>query len=162
MKLYELTGAFNDIFNLLESDDELNLDALEDTLQSIEGAIEYKASNIVRMILSLEKSAEAFGSEARRLADKAKATENKIKWLKNYLLQAMEATAKDKIQTDVGTISRRKSPASVFVVMEKDIPGKYWYTPPQVLDKKLLLEDLKAGVNVPGAELRQGYHIRIT
>lgn len=161
MKLYELTGAFNDIFNLLESDEEVDLQTLEDTLQSIEGAIEQKAGGIARIILSLQKTAEAFGSEAQRLAEKKRTTENKVKWLKDYLIAAMTATAKEKILTDVGTVSRRKSPASIKVLDPFEVPASYWYTPPPELDKKSILEDLKRGASIPGVELHQGYHIRI-
>lgn len=161
MKLYELTGAFNEIFNMLESDDELNYQALEDTLQAIEGAIEEKAGGIAKMIKSLEAQAEGFDKEAKRLADKKRTVENKIKWLKDYLLQTMEATVKDKIQTDIGTVRRQKSPAGVSVIDPQQIPQNYWYTPEPELDKKLVLADLKKGVNIPGVELRQGYHIRI-
>jgi hypothetical protein len=161
LKLYELTGAFNDIFNLLESDDELNFDALEDTLQSLEGAIEYKAGGVAKMIKSLEAEAKGFDEEAKRLAEKKKTAENKAKWLKDYLLQAMEALAKDKIKTDIGTVSRRKSPAGVYVDAEKLIPSRFWYQPEPQLDRRALLEDLKQGIEIPGAALRQGYHIRI-
>ncbi|RJQ25547.1 MAG: hypothetical protein C4589_11155 [Peptococcaceae bacterium] len=163
MKLYELTGAFNEIFDSLESDDELNFQALEDTLQAIEGVIEQKASSIAKIIKSLEKSADAFDSESKRLADKKKSTENKIKWLKDYLLQAMELTAKDKIFTDIGTVARQKSPASVSVLDIEKIPKEYWYipVPAPILDKKLILDTIKRGTEVPGAALHQGYHIRI-
>lgn len=161
MKLYELTGSFNEIFSLLESDEEINLDALEDTLQAIEGALEQKAGGIAKMILSLQKTAEAFGSEASRLADKKRAFENKVKWLKDYMMQAMEAVSKDKIQTDVGTISRQKSPASVSVIDAKAIPDEFWYYPDPQLDKAAVMSVLKRGTQVPGAELRQGYHLRI-
>jgi hypothetical protein len=164
VKLYELTGSFNEIFNLLETDEDFNYEALEDTLQALEGAIEQKADSVARMIKSLEKTAEAYASEAKRLSDKAKSTENKARWLKDYLLQAMEATAKDKIQTGIGTVSRRKSPPSVSILDIEKIPRTYWFTPPPPppqLDKKMVLDALKQGADIPGVELHQGYHIRI-
>lgn len=163
MKLYELTGAYNEIFDLLESEDDLDYAALEDTLQSIEGVAEHKIGGIVRMILSLQKFTEAFDSEAKRLAKKKKTVDNRIKWLKDYMLQSLEVMAKDKIQTDVGTVSRRKSPPSVLVSDVNKIPANFWHipTPDPQLDKKAVLEDLKLGKNIPGAEIKQSYHIRI-
>ena len=161
MKLYELTGAYNDIFGLLETEDELNFQALEDTLQAIEGDLEQKAGGIAKMIISLQKTAEAFGGEAIRLADKKRSLENKVKWLKDYMMQAMEAISKDKIQTDVGTICRQKSPAGVSVIDAKAIPDEFWYQPDPQLDKSSVLSALKRGAQVPGAELHQGYHLRI-
>ena len=161
MKLYELANSFNEIFSLLESEDELNFQALEDTLQAIEGDLEQKAGGIAKMIISLQKTAEAFGSESSRLTDKKRSLENKVKWLKDYMMQAMEAISKDKIQTDVGTVCRQKSPAGVSVVNPKDIPQEFWFQPDPELDKGAVLRALKQGVNVLGAELRQGYHLRI-
>lgn len=164
MKLYELTGVFNEIFESLESDDELNYQALEDTLQAIEGAMEQKAGGYAKIIKSLEKTADAYSSEAKRLAEKAKSTGNKADWLKNHLLQAMETTEKQKITTDIGTVYRWKSPASVNVLSEDLIPRKYWIIPPAPapqLDKKMVLNDLKVNGAVPGTEIHQGYHIRI-
>ncbi|CCO08247.1 siphovirus Gp157 family protein [Desulforamulus hydrothermalis] len=161
MKLYEMTGAFNEIFAMMEDGEELNYSTLEDTLQALEGAIEEKVGNIAKMIKSLEVQAEGFDKEAKRLTDKKRTIENKIKWLKEYLLQAMEATAKDKILTDIGTVRRQKSPAGVSVTDPDEIPQNYWFTPEPELDKKLILADLKSGVNIPGVQLRQGYHIRI-
>ena len=161
MKLYELANSFNEIFSLLESEDGLNFDALEDTLQAIEGDIEQKAGGIAKMIISLQKTAEAFGGEASRLADKKRALENKVKWLKDYMMQAMEAISKDKIKTDVGTVYRQKSPAGVSVVDAKAIPDEFWYQPDPQLDKYSVLSALKRGAQVPGAELHQGYHLRI-
>jgi hypothetical protein len=161
LKLYELTGSFNEIFDILESDEELNFDALEDTLQSLEGAIEDKVSGIAKMIKSLEADEKGFDEEAKRLAAKVKTVSNKIKWLKNYLLQAMENTGKDKIKTDIGTVSRRKSPASVTIDKPNQIPPEFWYQPEPLLDKRAVIDALKQGTEVPGAELKQGYHIRI-
>jgi hypothetical protein len=163
LKLYELTANFNEIFDLLDSDDTVDTQVLEDTLQSIEAAIEVKFGNVAKIIKTLEAEAAAFASEAKRLADKKTSTENKVKWLKNYLLQTLEQTAKDKIKTDIGTVRRQKNPASVDVIDVTLIPEEYFFTPVPVrqLVKDDLLKDLKAGENVPGAKLKQGYHIRI-
>lgn len=159
-----MTGAFNEIFALLQDGEDLNYQALEDTLQALEGAIEEKAGGVAKMIKSLEAASEGFDREAKRLADKKKSTENKITWLKDYLLQALEATAKDKVQTDIGTVRKQKNPASVNVLDASLLPFKYLVIsppPPPTVDKKAILNDMKAGVIVPGIELSQGYHIRI-
>ncbi|ABO51129.1 siphovirus Gp157 family protein [Desulforamulus reducens MI-1] len=163
MKLYELTGTFNEIFNLL-NDEDVDLQVLENTLQSIEEAFEVKVGGVAKIIKSLEVSGEGFEREAKRLADKKKATENRIKWLKDYLLRALETTAKDKVQTDIGTVRRQKNPASVNVLDASLLPFKYLVIsppPPPAVDKKAILDDIKRGAEVPGAEIHQGYHIRI-
>lgn len=162
MKLYEMTGAFNEIFNML-NDDEVNLQALEDTLQALEGAMEQKAGGYVKIIKSLEAMANGYSAEAKRLSERAKVTENRIKWLKESLLNAMVATSKDKILTDVGTVRRQKSPAGVKVIDQNAIPRDFWHVPEPIaqLDKDSIKEALKQGKEIPGVILQQGYHIRI-
>lgn len=130
MKLYELTESFTQIFDLLESDDDLNYEALEDTLQALEGAIEIKAGGIAKMIKALDGYQNTYTSESKRLAEKARTTGNKITWLKSYLLEAMTAVAKDKIMTDIGTVARQKSPPSVNVLDITKVPEGYFYSPP--------------------------------
>lgn len=160
MKLYELSGAYNDIFQMLESED-VNFQALEDTLQAIEGAAEQKIGGIAKIIKSLEVMAAGFATEAKRLSEKQRTTENRIKWLKEYILSAMEAMAKDKVQTDIGTVRKQKNPTSITVKSEPDIPEVYWLPQPPKLDKAGIMADLKEGHIIPGVSVKQGYHIRI-
>jgi len=161
--LYQLTAGFNEIFDLLEYEEAIDLAVLEDTLQSIEAAIEVKFGNVAKIIKTLEAEAKAYEAEAKRLSSKKSAAETRITWLKNYLLQSLEQTKKDKIATDIGTVRRQKNPGSVNVLDADKIPAEFYFTPVPVkqLLKQELLDKLKAGEKIAGAELKQGYHIRI-
>ena len=45
--LYELTGQFKELLEMIEAE-EMDLDTLRDTLEAIEGEIEYKADGYAK------------------------------------------------------------------------------------------------------------------
>lgn len=161
LKLYELTDSFKQIAELI---DENNPDeALEMALQSIEGAIEEKADGIAKLIKSLDYDADIFKAEEKRLADRRKAIENKRDRIKSYIKEQMEKVGKDKIKLPTVTLALQNNPPAVQIMDDKAIPSKYITIIPEqyVADKKSILEALKAGEEVPGAEMTQGKHLRI-
>lgn len=156
MNLYELAKNYR---TLIEIDDE----TLKDTLESIEEAFEVKAENIIKLIRNTEIEAEGFKQEADRLLGLAAIRKNKSKWLKEYLLSGMDITGKTKINTSIGTISKAKNPPSVNICNEKLVPEQFFKVIPEKkeIDKKSILEAIKAGEEVKGAELHQGFRIAV-
>ena len=59
MNLYELTGAYLQIQNMIEE----GAEGLEDTLESIQDALEDKADGYGRVIRNLEAQAKASGKK---------------------------------------------------------------------------------------------------
>ena len=161
MKLYEMTDAINEIYELLCSEEDTGIDVqtLEDTLWAVEGAMEYKIENIAKLILSLKADAEGYTKEYKRLHAKSQAVNNRVDWLKNYVLQAMQSAGKEKINTAIGTVARQKSPARLEIT--GDVPEAYYYLPAPCIDKDKITRELKAGKAVSNAMLTQGYHLRI-
>lgn len=163
MKLYDLTKDFNELFELIDSED-FDLDTLEDTIQNIEGAIEVKVENIARMIRNWEAQAAAMEAEEKRLKDSKRAIENRISRMKDYVLENMTLMGKDKITTSIGNVCRQKNPPSVDVYDMKAVPENYIIIPPvePKVDKKSILDHYKAtGEPIPGTRVIQGYHLRI-
>lgn len=76
--------------------------------------------------------------------------------LREAILMAMEIAGLPKFETDVGTITRKRTPPSVVVVDEADIPSNYWKPSDPKLDKRALLDALKGGETIPGAQLSNG------
>src|SRR5690606_32690570 len=66
MNLYELTGAYLQIQNMIEE----GAEGLEDTLESLNDAIEDKAEGYGKIIRNLEAQANALREEEKRLADR--------------------------------------------------------------------------------------------
>lgn len=156
MNLYELSTAFQQVQNM-----DLDPEVMQDTLDSIEDAIENKAENIAKLIRNLESDVAAYKEEEDRLKTKRQATENKVKWLKTYLEDNMKLTGKTKFKSGMFNFSIQKNPASVNITDEKIIPEEFLIQQPPKVDKTSLKEILKRGIEVPGAELKQTEGLRI-
>ena len=156
MNLYELSIAFQEVQNM-----ELDPEVMQDTLDSIEGAIENKAENIAKLIRNLESDVSAYKEEEDRLKTKRQATENKVKWLKTYLEDNMKLTGKTKFKSGMFNFSIQKNPVSVNILDERIIPEEFLIPQLPKIDKTALKDVLKNGVEVPGAELKQTEGLRI-
>ena len=157
MNLYELSSdlvALNDI------------ESVED-LEVIKGIIiqeiQNKSTGIVAVVRNLESNIAAIDTEIKRLQELKKTKQNNITRLKEYTKECMNIQGVKKLETSLGNISIRKTPASVRILDETKIPSEY-LTVKQVtnIDKKTLLDDLKDGLILEGiAELSQGTSLTI-
>ena len=82
MKLYELTAEYKNILDLIEIDDS---EGLKLALEQLDGEIETKVENSVKVIKSIEGDILALKEEEKRLAGRRKALENKISSMKEYI-----------------------------------------------------------------------------
>ncbi|MGD7007582.1 siphovirus Gp157 family protein [Metabacillus sp. 84] len=154
--LYELATSYRSVLEMEDSDPVV----LKDTLESIEEGIEEKAENIAKLIRTLDAEAEVIKSEETRLANRRKAVENRITSLKTYLQEQLEVAGMDKIKRPTLTVAIQNNPPSVKIIDEKLLDA-YMVPVPHKLDKKAVLEDLKAGKQVAGAEIYRGRSLRI-
>lgn len=155
--LYELTGDFLKVQTMIENGE----DGLQDTLESINLAIEDKLENIGKVIRNLDGEITAFKSEEKRLAERRRTIENEVKRLKLYAEESMKATDNRKVKAGTFTFAIQKNPPSASIVDDSLVPKSYYKQADPVLDKKLLLQALKNGESVPGAELKQSEGLRI-
>ena len=158
--LYQLTENYNNILELADNP-EVTEDMIKEALDSISEEIELKAVNIAKLIKSIESDIAGVKAEKDRLAAKEKSMSNKVKNLKEYLYSAMKLTGKEKIKTDLFSFNIQKNPASVNVISDTDIPEEVLVEMPKQINKKAILEKLKAGETVPGCELQQTTSLRI-
>lgn len=156
MNLYELSQNY-----LAVQDMDLEPETLKDTLDSIEEAIEDKAENIAKWIRNLEADKKAFEEEEKRFKEKKKAAENRIKSLKLYLEDNMRLTGKTKFKAGFFSFAIQNNPPSVEVFDEALIPKQFLIEQPVKIDRAGIAELLKAGEEVPGAELKQTKGLRI-
>lgn len=160
MKLYELTENYRNLQELLENPD-IPQDVIWEALNSLEGDIFEKLENIVKLLISIEADVKIVKEEKQRLAAKQSSLENRCANLKNFMEGALKALGKDKVKSGLFTLSIQKNPSSVGVVDLKAIPEDYLKFKEPDIDKKAILEDLKQGREVPGAELIQTESLRI-
>ena len=155
MNIYELTGAYLQIQNLIEDGEDY-----ADTLESIDDAIEDKAVGYAKLIKNIEGQIKAVKEEKDRLSDKETVLKNSVKRLKETLQESMESTGKEKFKTPLFNFNIQNNPPSAQVD-EKQVDEKYLIPQPPKVDKKAIIADLKEGKEVKGAVLTQGRSLRI-
>ena len=137
MKLYELTEVYN---NLLD----LELEDVGPHLEILEDEIGIKLENLAKVI---KTSANV-------------ANENKIKNLKAYMKQNMDALEIKKIKTDLFSFGIQKNRASVRILDESKLPEDYFQITRSPM-KADIEKALKEGVLTDAAELIQTESLRI-
>ena len=157
MNLYELSSdsiALNDIESVED---------LEVIREIIKKEIQNKSTGIVAVVRNLESNIAAIDTEIKRLQELKRLKQNNITRLKEYTKECMNIQGIKKLETSLGNISIRKTPASVKILDETKIPLEYLNVKQVTsIDKKTLLDDLKDGLILEGiAELSQGTSLTI-
>lgn len=156
--LFSLT---TDYLKVLDMSDQLDDGTLNDTLESIDEAIEDKAENIAKVISEMEATVVAVDTQIKRLQERKSALQNNIKNIKQYLQREMENIGKTKIKGELFNINVQNNPPAVKIFDEKKIPRTFFVSQKPKLDKSQVKSALKEGFNVPGAELTQTKSLRI-
>ena len=159
MKLFELTEQYQKLLSM--TDDECDIQAIQDTLEGIEGMIADKAESIAKLIKSIEADEQAIKAEEKRLYDRRKALENRRNSIKEYLETQLISAGIDKVKGTLFTISIQNNPLSVNIQDDATVPEKYYIPQPPKVDKRALLDDLKAGAVYEGIEMIQTKGVRI-
>lgn len=157
MNLYELSTSYQQIQSMIEDGQE----GLEDTLESLNDAIEEKAVGYAKVIRNLEGQANAIKEEEKRLADRRKHLESNIKRLKDFLEASMINNNLRKIKTELFSFNIQKNPPGLDVFDDKQIPENYLIPQEPKIDRKTIIQELKTGKEIPGVQIKQGESLRI-
>lgn len=117
MHLYEITQVLR---NLKRDIEEGNIpeEAIADTLECVELALEDKADNIACIIKSWNAEAQAIKAEEEALAQRRKARERQAQRLQDYLHEMLASVGVDKVETARNKITFRKNPPKVIIFDE--------------------------------------------
>ena len=163
LTLYTIADQYlQDIQKLQDMD--LDEQTFADTLESLSGDLEVKATNVAMFVRNLEASAESIKAAEKQMAERRKAIEAKAERIRNYLKDNMARTGITKIDCPYFALSLRNSPPAVEVINADEIPAQYFdipEPPAPVLNKNRLKDDLKNGVIVEGARLIQSSYLQI-
>ena len=122
--LFQLTGEYREIYALLT--EEPDSEVVQDSLESVMGAIEAKSEGYVAIINQLEMEEEACKRQIEEWTYRRKVRENAQKRLKERMVQAMEAMGKKEIKAGATTICLRNNggqlPLRYFSKDVADIP----------------------------------------
>lgn len=152
MKLYEINAQLARLVELdterlvdTETGEILTIEALEqlqmDRAEKIEGCL--------LVIKNKTAEAEAIDMEIKRLSERKKALENKVKWIREYVGYSLNG---EKFSTARVAVSYRKSESVEITCATDELPEEFrkiTYTP----DKTNLKKALKDGAEIPGVQL---------
>lgn len=159
--LYELTGEYRALLDMLESADESEEQVILDTIEGIDGELEIKADNYAKIILELTEDAKKFESEKKRLEKQQKRLEIRVMLLKENLYKAMKETGKTKFRTELFSFGIHKNGGMqpVEIIPGVAVPAEYCRMEP---DSAKIRKALTEGKVLPFARLlERGEHIRI-
>ena len=164
--LMELSGEYLQLFNMLmntDPDDE-ERQIIEDSLESITGALEVKADGYVAVIDKLNSEAAVRKQMADKLAKAAKVLENHASRMKDRLKYCMESMGKTELKSRYFTfkIVNNGGKQTLKIRDGVEVPESY---------KRIILENdndkirktLESGETLPFAYLEErGTHLRIS
>lgn len=171
MKLYEIT---NEMLQIIEAINSLNLPEEGNTLRISEleklnefddwsQSFKEKAIAISSYIKNKEAELTAVKDAMDKMNKRKKRLEREIEYFESYLKEHMEKIGLNEIKdSPYFVIKIKQNPHSVTIINEESIPNEYKKERIDIsIDKKKLLEDLKMGLIIEGAELSQKTRIEI-
>ena len=161
-QLYDIAERYKNLEELAGNED-LDKETIAEILKAKDGVdveLKIKCENIGRLIRNLTAKAEMIGKEEKFLSTKKKRAEKNAKNLKLYLYDCLKLTNKQKIETDLFKFSIQKNQPALVVDDVFSVPDEYFHNE-KVLDKDLLKQKLKEGLEVAGASLKQSESLRI-
>lgn len=159
--LYVLASEYQaQLSKLLELD--IDEQTLKDTVESLSGEIEVKATNIAMFIRNLEANAEQIKLAEKAMSDRRKALENKADRIKKYLFDNMKRVDIKKIESPYFMLSIKKNPPSLVIQDESLIPQEYVVTKTVTsINKEEIKDAINAGKQVAGAFIQQNERLEI-
>ncbi len=159
-KLYDIGSRYRNIQELLDNLEFPN-EEIKKAFDGIDEEFNIKVENIAKLIRSMKVDVEGINDEIKRLQDRKRVLENRVETLKRYVYDQMNSIGKKKIQGKLFTLAIQRNPKQVIVKDSKSIPGKYLVPQEPKIDKKLILQDIKIGVEVNGVDIAQNESLRI-
>lgn len=159
--LYEITGDYLRLLEMLEEEENIDQQAFKDTLEGIEGEFEIKADGYARVLKELAAESGKYDAEIQRMTARRDSLNNRSKMLKQHLYESMKATGKTKFKTDLFSFGIQKNGGlqPMEIVPEMEIPDEYCRKEP---DNTKIREALKNGAELPFAVLKErGEHLSI-
>ncbi len=137
-------------------------DLLGDDADAIGMTVESETNLQEAMHAALKRLAELNGlmngivGMIANLKDRGERLEKQRDTIRELLCVAMETAGQKKLETPLGTVSLRSVPPKAEIIDEAAIPSRFWKPQDPKLDRKAVLDALKAKEAIPGAMLSNG------
>lgn len=150
--LYQIA---NDFAKLTDAD--MDPELIADTLDGIEWELEAKVEQILAACKNEQAYAETLKEESKNLAERAKATENRVARMMEYVANSLKTAGKKSLKAGIHQVTVRAPSKSVEITDAAALPAEYVeYETNIKADKLAIKHKLEAGIDIPGARIKIG------
>ena len=162
MKLYEITNAYQNIFNQIDETGEVN-ESFITQLETIQEDFEQKAILVASYIKNLEAEELAISNAIDEMKARKDGLSKKADSLSEYLQFNLQSLSINEIKSSpYFKIRLKKCPASLDVFDETLIPDEYMREKVTITpDKMKIKEVLAEGIEVPGCSIQHKIKLEI-
>ena len=152
MTLYELTNEYKRLYDMAEEMD-LSPDDLKDTLDGMDEELSEKADGYGKVIRQMEADSDAIDAEIKRLQGRKKTIKSNIDRMKSFLKIAIEEAGKKEICGELFKFKIRKNPPKLEILNESLVPKEFRIPQPDKIDKRAIMNEIRASGPVDWAEI---------
>lgn len=155
MNLFEINETIKAVMaKYNDPDSQMDEDAFKDTLDSLEATRNDKLDGLAGWYDSNNSKINFIEDKIRALQEEKKRLTNQNKGIMDYMTSTIDEAGIKSVQTAHHLLRPRNYRASVKVDPTVQLPKDYIKTEEiEKVNKKLLYQDLRAGIKIPGAEL---------
>lgn len=155
MNLFEINETIKAVMaKYNDPDSQMDEDAFKDTLDSLEATRNDKLDGLAGWYDSNNSKINFIEDKIRALQEEKKRLTNQNKGIMDYMTSTIDEAGIKSVQTAHHLLRPRNYRDSVKVDPTVQLPKDYIKTEEiEKVNKKLLYQDLKAGIKIPGAEL---------
>jgi hypothetical protein len=107
--------------------------------------LQQKSQGVIGYVRNIEAVIEAKKNNEKKLAESRKADERRLENFKKYVKECMENNGITKIETGLGNLSIAKSPISIEITNEDEIPAEFKQEIRTMkIDKKAIADNFKS------------------
>lgn len=154
LTLYQLTNGFMQVYDAAENG-EITEELAKEIQAELQTALTNKSTNIIAYYQNKQALINGIDEEIKRLQDFKKSEKSKLDNYKEYVKNNMELLGIEKIETPVGKLTIAKSPISVEIINEDEIPNEYKTIVTEIkVDKNKIKDNFKStGEIVAGVKI---------
>lgn len=152
MTLYELTNEYKRLYDMAEEMDLSPCD-LKDTLDGMDEELSEKADGYGKVIRQMEADSDAIDAEIKRLQGRKKTIKSNIDRMKSFLKIAIEEAGKKEICGELFKFKIRKNPPKLEILNESLVPKEFRIPQPDKIDKRAIMNEIRASGPVDWAEI---------
>lgn len=146
LNLYQITSAFP----MLMDQEEMSEEEKRKVEEELTVLLQNKSQNIIGYFRNNELTITAIKEEEKRLAEARKNLEQRNENFKKYVKECMENAGFTKIETALGSLTIAKSPISVEITNEDEVPSEFKQEIVTTkIDKKAIADNFKQTGEIP-------------